>query len=168
MVTEFDRSRETVGGRSVTITSWYDDQAKGWRAGAPEYVHLLPASGGDHEGSSTRQQAVAKLAQVLARAMAQRRPESQPQADVQTDTEPGVRIHVGGLAAGVDREALETAFKPYGQVATVRIVPDRGPGATRPFAFVEMTTPAEAESAIEALHGTLLAGESITVRRARS
>ncbi len=166
MATEFDRSRETVCGRSITITSWYDDEAEGWRAGAPEYVHLLTVSSSPPLASSTRQQAVSRVAQILARSITPRRAEANVDLSPQPRPDAGPRIHVGGLAATVDRAALETAFVPYGQVAAVRIVSDRG--TARPFAFVEMTTVEEAERAIEALHGSLLAGDPITVRKART
>ena len=37
MTLDFERSKELVCGRSVLITSWYDDEIGTWRAGAPTY-----------------------------------------------------------------------------------------------------------------------------------
>ena len=52
-------------------------------------------------------------------------------------------------------------------VETVRILTDRDTGRSRGFGFVEMPNDAEAEAAIEELHGATIGGRQLTVNEAR-
>jgi hypothetical protein len=64
MASEFERFKQDVRGRSVTITSWYDDQRKTWSGSAPAYAHLfsaLPTAG----GFSSRKAAITYVQEVL-------------------------------------------------------------------------------------------------------
>ena len=76
---EFERTRLDVGGQSVTITSWYDDNKRRWRANAPAYSHLLNTSGWEENPitGTTREKAIqavqGRLAQMLANAAGPRR-----------------------------------------------------------------------------------------------
>ncbi|MGW8180232.1 MAG: RNA recognition motif domain-containing protein, partial [bacterium] len=47
------------------------------------------------------------------------------------------------------------------------VITDRNTGRSKGFGFVEMSTQAEAEAAIEALNGTDLEGRSLTVNEAK-
>jgi RNA recognition motif-containing protein len=64
-------------------------------------------------------------------------------------------LFVGNLGSEVTPEELRWLFEAYGQVGQVHIVLDRDTGLPRGFAFVEMTSEAEAEKAIEALNGSI-------------
>lgn len=76
-------------------------------------------------------------------------------------------IFVGNLDFGATEEAVRSLFQPYGAIERVSLVTDRDTGRSRGFAFVEMTEPAEADRAIEALNGTNLGGRSLNVNEAR-
>jgi RNA recognition motif-containing protein len=81
--------------------------------------------------------------------------------------EEDMRIFVGNIIFTATEEDLIQLFEPYGQVGRVVIATDRETGRARGFAFVEMPNAREAEAAIEALHGTALAGRPLTVNQAR-
>jgi len=76
-------------------------------------------------------------------------------------------IYVGNLDHGANEEQLQQLFGAHGAVQNVTIVKDRDTGASRGFAFVEMTNDGEGEKAIAALNGTVLGGRAITVNEAR-
>lgn len=76
-------------------------------------------------------------------------------------------IYVGNLDYGATEEAVRSLFQPYGAIERVSLATDRDTGRSRGFAFVEMTDPAEADRAIEALNGTNLGGRSLNVNEAR-
>jgi RNA recognition motif-containing protein len=52
-------------------------------------------------------------------------------------------------------------------VAEVKIVMDRDTGRPRGFAFVEMTSQADAQAAIQAMNGREVGGRALTVNEAR-
>jgi cold-inducible RNA-binding protein len=58
-------------------------------------------------------------------------------------------------------------FESYGHVDTIRIMTDRETGRSRGFGFVEMLDNHAAQTAIDALNGTSLAGRVLTVNEAR-
>jgi len=76
-------------------------------------------------------------------------------------------IFVGNLDFGATQESIRSLFQPYGAIERVNLVTDRDTGRSRGFAFVEMTDPAEADRAIQALNGTDLGGRSLNVNEAR-
>lgn len=76
-------------------------------------------------------------------------------------------IFVGNLDFGASEESVRSLFQPYGAIERVSLVTDRDTGRSRGFAFVEMTDPAEADRAIEALNGTDLGGRALNVNEAR-
>ncbi len=76
-------------------------------------------------------------------------------------------IFVGNLSYQTTQEELEAAFAAYGAVEKVSLVRDRDTGQSRGFAFVEMTNPGEATSAINGLNGTDLNGRAMNVNEAR-
>ena len=78
-----------------------------------------------------------------------------------------MRIFVGNLAFATTEEELSQLFEPYGVVERVQIIQDRETGRSRGFGFVEMLDSQAAESAIDALNGTSLAGRALTVNEAR-
>lgn len=76
-------------------------------------------------------------------------------------------IYVGNLSYSVTQEDVEQAFAEYGTVKRVQIPIDRETGRVRGFAFVEMGSEAEEDSAIDALDGAEWMGRDLKVNKAR-
>ena len=81
--------------------------------------------------------------------------------------EPYVNIFVGNLAFTTTEQDLRQLFEPYGSGETIRIMTDRETGRSRGFGFIEMPDNRAAQTAIDALNGTPLAGRTLTVNEAR-
>ena len=71
------------------------------------------------------------------------------------------KLYVGNLNYAVTEEQLQELFGSYGTVESVKIIGDRG------FGFVEMSTPEEAEQAMEALNETVFQERALRVNEAR-
>jgi RNA recognition motif-containing protein len=71
------------------------------------------------------------------------------------------KLYVGNLSYSATSEELKTLFSEYGQVQDVKLFQDKG------FGFVEMTDPAEAGKAKEALDGFEFKGRKIKVDHAK-
>ena len=78
-----------------------------------------------------------------------------------------MNIFVGNLAFTTTEDDLAQLFEPFGTVSQARIATDRETGRSRGFGFVEMPNDAEAEAAIEELHGATIGGRQLTVNEAR-
>ena len=78
-----------------------------------------------------------------------------------------MNIYVGNLSYDVTDKDLETAFTPFGQIESARIIVDRETNRARGFGFVEMPNKAEAQAAITGMNGKDLKGRTITVNEAR-
>jgi cold-inducible RNA-binding protein len=81
--------------------------------------------------------------------------------------EPCVNIFVGNLPFTTTDQDLRQLFEPYSAVEAVRIMTDRETGRARGFGFVEMPDDRAAQTAIDALNGTSLAGRALTINEAR-
>jgi RNA recognition motif-containing protein len=79
----------------------------------------------------------------------------------------GKRLYVGNLSYSVTEADLRDVFGEAGSVADVKVVLDRDTGRPRGFAFVEMSTDAEAGKATESLNGRDIQGRPINVSEAR-
>ena len=77
------------------------------------------------------------------------------------------KLYVGGLPYSVSDGQLEELFSPHGAVESARVITDRDTGRSKGFGFVEMSSQAEAEAAIEKLNGSDLEGRSLTVNEAK-
>jgi RNA recognition motif-containing protein len=78
------------------------------------------------------------------------------------------KLYVGNLSFNTTEETLRNLFEADGRrVEEVVIVTDRDTGRPRGFAFVQMSTPTDAENAIAALNGRELDGRQINVSEAR-
>jgi len=77
----------------------------------------------------------------------------------------GSHIYVGNLRYGTSDEAVAEIFRPFGQVVKVLFPLGRDTGAPRGFAFVTMSSPAEAEAALAATGPRVLEGRPVTVLR---
>ena len=71
------------------------------------------------------------------------------------------KMYVGNLSYSVAKEKLEELFSTYGEVKSVNIIEGKG------FGFVEMSSPAEAEKAKDALNGQEFEGRTLKVDEAR-
>ena len=77
------------------------------------------------------------------------------------------KLYVGNLSYNVTEGDLEQLFAGAGQVKQVSIIMDRQTRQSKGFGFVEMTTDAEAQKAIETFNNYELGGRNITVNIAR-
>jgi RNA recognition motif-containing protein len=77
------------------------------------------------------------------------------------------RLYVGGLPYSATEDELENLFSASGTVASVSIVTDRYTGQAKGFGFVEMSTDAEADAAINSLNGAMMGGRTLMVNEAR-
>ena len=71
------------------------------------------------------------------------------------------KLYVGNLAYSVTNQQLEELFNAHGRDKEVKIIEGKG------FAFVEMSTPSEAEVAKEALNNTDYQGRTLKIDEAR-
>jgi cold-inducible RNA-binding protein len=79
----------------------------------------------------------------------------------------GRRLYVGNLPFETSEGDLQELFARAGTVETVKVVRDMATGRARGFAFVEMSTDAEAQNAIAVLHEHQIAGRALTINEAR-
>jgi RNA recognition motif-containing protein len=77
------------------------------------------------------------------------------------------KLFVGNLSFNTTENDLQDAFAAYGTVVEANLMMDRVSGRSRGFAFVTMSTPEEAQAAIDALSGKDLDGRALTVNIAR-
>lgn len=73
----------------------------------------------------------------------------------------GSKLYVGNLSYSVTKEELTELFSSHGEVKEVTIIEGKG------FGFVEMSNPADAEKAREALNGSDFKGRTLKVDEAR-
>jgi RNA recognition motif-containing protein len=78
-----------------------------------------------------------------------------------------VNIYVGNLSFDTTEDGLRDAFESFGEVTSASIIKDKFSGKSRGFGFVEMSSNAEAQAAIEALNGKDLDGRMLNVNEAR-
>ncbi len=76
-------------------------------------------------------------------------------------------IYVGNLSFQVTENDLKEVFTEYGTVTKLSLPKDRDTGRMRGFAFVEMGTDAEEETAIRTLNGAEWMGRQLKVNKAR-
>jgi RNA recognition motif-containing protein len=79
----------------------------------------------------------------------------------------GKRLYVGNLAYTMNDSDLQNLFQAHGSVTSAQVIMDRDTGRSKGFGFVEMSSDAEAQSAIAALNGSEIEGRTLTVNEAR-
>ena len=77
------------------------------------------------------------------------------------------KIYVGNLSFNLSNQDLTEAFSQFGTVQSARIITDRDTNRSKGFAFVEMSTSEEADTAISQLNGTTLEGRALNVSIAK-
>ena len=77
------------------------------------------------------------------------------------------KLFVGNLSFNTTENDLHDAFAAHGTVVEANLMMDRMSGKPRGFGFVTMSTPEEAQKAIEAMNGASLGGRNLTVNIAR-
>ena len=78
-----------------------------------------------------------------------------------------MKLYVGNLSFQTTEADLNTLFSQAGTVESCRIITDRDTGRSRGFGFVEMTSKAEGQAAIEQLAGKEVDGRALTVNEAK-
>jgi RNA recognition motif-containing protein len=77
------------------------------------------------------------------------------------------KLYVGNLAFQTTSQELQELFAQAGTVQSASVVEDRDTGRSRGFAFVEMSTNAEAAAAIDQFNGKDLGGRPLKVNEAK-
>jgi RNA recognition motif-containing protein len=77
------------------------------------------------------------------------------------------KLFVGNLSYDMTENDLQDAFAAHGTVMEAMLMMDRATGRPRGFGFVTMSTPEEAQKAVEALNGKNIGGRALTVNVAR-
>jgi RNA recognition motif-containing protein len=77
------------------------------------------------------------------------------------------KLFVGNLSFNTTENDLQDTFAAHGTVTETNLMMDRTTGRPRGFGFVTMSTPEEAQKAVEALNGQSLDGRALTVNIAR-
>jgi superfamily II DNA/RNA helicase len=73
-------------------------------------------------------------------------------------------VYVANLPWDAEESDVHGLFGAHGEVIDVAIITDRNTGRSKGFAFVNMESNADAETAVAALHGTDMGGRDLTVR----
>jgi len=79
----------------------------------------------------------------------------------------GKKLYVGNMSYETNSSDLEQMFGAHGTVESAQVINDRSTGRSKGFAFVEMSTDAEAQAAIAALDGQDCGGRSLKVNEAK-
>jgi RNA recognition motif-containing protein len=77
------------------------------------------------------------------------------------------KLYVGNLSYSVRDDDLQQEFAAFGSVQSAKVMMERDTGRSKGFGFVEMSSPAEAQAAIEGLHGKNFGSRDLTVNIAR-
>jgi len=77
------------------------------------------------------------------------------------------KLFVGKLSSNTTENELQDAFAAHGTVLEVAIMVDRMTSRPRGFGFVTISSPDEAQRAVEAMNGAQLGGRPLTVNIAR-
>jgi cold-inducible RNA-binding protein len=77
------------------------------------------------------------------------------------------KLYVGNLPFTSTAQDLQDLFSQAGTVASVDLIFDKFTGRSRGFAFLAMSTPEEAQAAIQKFNGFGMDGRNLTVNEAR-
>jgi RNA recognition motif-containing protein len=79
----------------------------------------------------------------------------------------GTKLYVGNLSFNTTETDLQDLFAQAGPVQEVSLMQDKFTGKSRGFAFVTMTSDADAQKAISEFNGKTVEGRPLTVNEAR-
>ncbi|MEP6776940.1 MAG: RNA-binding protein [Chthoniobacterales bacterium] len=79
----------------------------------------------------------------------------------------GTKLYVGNLSFNTTETDLQDMFAQAGPVQEVTLMQDKFTGKSRGFAFVTMTSDADAQKAIADFNGKTVEGRPLTVNEAR-
>ena len=79
----------------------------------------------------------------------------------------GRKLYVGNLAFQVSDADLEQLFAGFRIVQSAQVIQDRDTGRSKGFGFVEMSSQAEAQAAIQGLQDHEVNGRRLTVNEAK-
>ena len=77
------------------------------------------------------------------------------------------KLYVGNLPYETNDQDLGALFGTVGTVDSVNVMRDMATGRARGFAFIEMSSDADAQNAIDKLNNHPLGGRNLTVNEAR-
>lgn len=77
------------------------------------------------------------------------------------------KLYVGNLPYSFSDNDMERTFSAFGSVNSAKVIMDRDSGRSKGFGFVEMASAAEANAAVQALHGQDLGGRDMVVNIAK-
>ena len=79
----------------------------------------------------------------------------------------GNKLYVGNLPYAVRDNDLQQQFGQFDNVVSAKVMMERDTGRSKGFGFVEMGSEAEAQAAINGLHGQDMGGRALVVNEAR-
>jgi RNA recognition motif-containing protein len=79
----------------------------------------------------------------------------------------GNKLYVGNLPYSFRDNDLEQTFGQFGAVQSAKVMMERDTGRSKGFGFVEMGSDAEAQAAIQGVHGQNFGGRDQVVNEAR-
>jgi RNA recognition motif-containing protein len=79
----------------------------------------------------------------------------------------GNKLYVGNLPYSFRDNDLEQTFGQFGAVQSAKVMMERDTGRSKGFGFVEMGSDAEAQAAIQGVHGQNFGGRDRVVNEAR-
>ena len=79
----------------------------------------------------------------------------------------GKKLYVGNLPYSATDSSLSQHFSAAGTVESAKVIMDRDSGRSKGFGFVEMSSDAEAEAAIQKLNNQVMDGRPLNVSEAR-
>jgi cold-inducible RNA-binding protein len=79
----------------------------------------------------------------------------------------GKKLYCGNLSYNTSDSDLDQLFSTFGQVQSAQVIMDRDTGRSKGFGFVEMSSDAEAQAAIEGLNLKEHDGRALAVNEAR-
>ncbi|MDR2990909.1 MAG: RNA-binding protein [Burkholderiaceae bacterium] len=79
----------------------------------------------------------------------------------------GNKLYVGNLPYAVRDQDLAQAFGQFGTVTSAKVMMERETGRSKGFGFVEMSSGAEAQAAIDGMNGQPMGGRNVVVNEAR-
>jgi len=79
----------------------------------------------------------------------------------------GRKLYVGNLPYSATESGISDRCAAFGAVESVKLITDRDTGQSKGFGFVEMSTDAEAQAAIDGLNGADFDGRPMKVNEAK-